>query len=87
MAQNPDDALYSINEAARLLSTTERKIVSRSLHRAVTDNNIPTEIIGSAKAITLANAKKAAKLIRDRPGNPGNNGPRTVKRMPHKACD
>lgn len=87
MAPNPNEALYSINEAARLLSTDERKIVSRSLHRAVTDNNIPTVIIGSAKAITLDNAKKAAKLIRDRPGNPGNDEPRTVKRNPRPVRD
>lgn len=87
MIQNPADDLYSINEAARLLSTDERKIVSRSLHRAVTDNNIPTAIIGNVKAITLANAKLAALLIRDRPGNPGNDGPRTVKRPPRRACE
>lgn len=87
MVQNPPGDLYSINEAARLLSTDERKIVSRSLHRAVTDNNIPTVVIGSAKAITLANAKLAAKLIRDRPGNPGNDGPRTVKRPPRRAYE
>ena len=82
MAKDNVDDLYSIAQAARLLSTEDRKIVPRSLHRAVTENNIPTVPIGNIKAITLANAKIAAKLVRDKPGNPGNDRPRTVKRNP-----
>jgi hypothetical protein len=58
--------LYSISEAARILSQSlGRRIVPRSLHRSIKRANVDTVVIGNSYGVTMADARKAALAIRE----------------------